>query len=115
MQAGWVRVQAEEDMGLAVGWGLTEKKDFICVWSLAAEGAAECTASPGLCFVNGCLFVSYVYTSTIDAESVLCMNSRFHVYVDEDVFWWVCLVLMSMFVSVRGRWFTPFVLNTPGL
>ncbi|GLD75205.1 brother of CDO isoform X1 [Lates japonicus] len=63
MQAGWVRVQAEEEMGLAVGWGLTEKKGFICVWSLAAEGAAECTASPGLCFVNGCLFVSYVYTS----------------------------------------------------
>lgn len=51
-----MRVKAEE-MGSAVRWGLTEKKGFICVWSLAAKGIAECIASPRLCFVNGCLFV----------------------------------------------------------
>lgn len=42
--------------GSVMRWGLTEKRGFICVWRfffLAAEGASECTASPGLCFGSG--------------------------------------------------------------
>lgn len=78
-----MRVQAEE-MGSAVRWGLTEKKGFICVWSLAAEGSAECTDSPGLCFVNGCLFAYVcVYTSKIEQ---LMYESRWTVEMDDVCF-----------------------------
>lgn len=61
-------------MGSVVRWGLTEKKGFICVWRLAAEGTAECAASPGLCFqewlhvdVRACVCIQVTWSS-------LCMN-----------------------------------------
>ena len=71
-------------MGSAVRWGLTEKKGFICVWSLAAEGSAECAAAPGLCFINGCMFVC-----------VCVFESKLTVWKDDVCFqvefWQLCI------------------------
>lgn len=56
-----------EGLSSAVRWGLTEKRLYLCLELLTAEGAAECYASPGLCFENDC-----VYTS--DRAACVCVN-----------------------------------------